>query len=88
MRRKCRSGHDDDVPQTINTPGRRALYNNLGKDEALALRIDEAVKKKRPHGWRGVQTRERVIKGIIDAIVDDEAEVERIFAIIRQHPEY
>ena len=88
LARKVQSGHDDDIPKTLNTPGRRALYNNLGKDAALALRIDEAVKRKRPHGWRGVQTRERVIKGIIDAIVDDEAEVERIFAIIRQHPEY
>ena len=88
LAKKVQSGHDDDVPKTLNTPGRRALYNNLGKDEALALRIDEAVKTKRPHGWRGVQTRERVIKGVIDAILNDEAEVERIFAIIRQHPEY
>lgn len=88
LAKKVEKGHDEDIPKTINTPGRRALYNNLGKDEALALRIDEAVKTKRPHGWRGIQTRERVIKGIIDAIVDDEAEVERIFAIIRQHPEY
>ena len=88
LAKKVQSGHDDDVPKTLNTPGRRALYNNLGKDEALALRIDEAVKTKRPHGWRGVQTRERVIKGVIDAILNDEAEVERIFSIIRQHPEY
>jgi type I restriction enzyme, R subunit len=88
LAKKVQSGHDDNVPKTLNTPGRRALYNNLGKNEALALKIDEAVKAKRPHGWRGVQTRERVIKGVIDAILNDEAEVERIFAIIRQHSEY
>ena len=88
LAKKVQVGHDDNIPKTINTPGRRALYNNLGKDEVLALKIDEAVKKKRPHGWRGVQTRERVIMGVIDAILDDEAEVERIFSIIRQHPEY
>ncbi|MCK7580578.1 MAG: hypothetical protein MZV65_36325 [Chromatiales bacterium] len=27
----------------MNTPAKRALYNNLGKDEALALAVDRAV---------------------------------------------
>ncbi len=35
------AGKAADTPEKLNTPGKRALYNNLGKDEALALKIDE-----------------------------------------------
>ena len=27
----------------MNTPAKRALYDNLGKNEALALQVDHAV---------------------------------------------
>ena len=54
----------------------------------LALRIDEAVKSTRPDGWRGVQAREQVIKAALYYILKDEAEVERIFLIVKQQREY
>ena len=47
-------GQAEEMPEKLNTPGKRALYNNLGHDEALALKIDETVRKTRPDGWRGV----------------------------------
>ncbi len=31
-------------PKALNTPGKRALYDNLGKDEALALAVDSSVR--------------------------------------------
>ena len=55
---------------------------------ALALEIDAAVKKVRPDGWRGVQAREQVIKAALYEILQDEAEVERIFLIIKAQREY
>jgi len=64
------------------------LFNNLGKNLDLALRIDEAVKRVRPDGWRGVQAREQVIKRALYDELKDEAEVERIFLIIKQQREY
>jgi type I restriction enzyme R subunit len=54
----------------------------------LALKIDAAVKRVRPDGWRGVQARERVIKAALYEILQDEAEVERIFLIIKAQREY
>ena len=74
--------------KTLDTPGRRALYNNLGQNEELALRIDTAVRRNRPDGWRGVQARERVIKAALHEVLQDVNEVERIFLIIRQQTEY
>jgi len=54
----------------------------------MALRIDEAVRKTRPDGWRDVQAREQVIKAALYGVLRDEAEVERIFLIIKAQREY
>ena len=94
LTKRLQAGHGDDTPEEMNTPGRRALFNNLGKDQALALRIDTRIKELRPDGWRGVPAREQVIKGAIyeelrgAASNGVEAEVERIFLIVKQQREY
>jgi type I restriction enzyme R subunit len=81
-------GKSDATPPTLDTQGKRALYNNLGENEDLALEIDAAVKGSRPDGWRGVEPKERAIKAAIYAILGNEDEVERIFAIIKAQTEY
>jgi type I restriction enzyme R subunit len=92
--KRLQAGHGDDTPEEVNTPGRRALFNNLGKDQGLALRIDARIKELRPDGWRGVPAREQVIKGAIYEALKGgssngvEAEVERIFLIVKQQREY
>ena len=55
---------------------------------ALALRIDAAIRRSRPDGWRGVQTRELVIKRALFEILRDAAEVERVFLIVKAQSEY
>ena len=97
------TGQADDTPTQLNTPGLRALYNNLKpfvREDAplydasrdtvleLSLRIDETVKKNRPDGWRGVQAREQIIKHALYDVLQDVAEAERIFLIIEQQKEY
>ena len=42
---KVQSGQTDETPKRLDTPGKRALYNNLHQDEALALKIDRNVKE-------------------------------------------
>ena len=54
----------------------------------LALQIDAMVKQVRPDDWRGVEPRERVIKQALFGILQDVAEVERIFLIIKAQKEY
>lgn len=43
----------DDLPARIQTPAQRSLYNNLGKDEVLAIAIDEAIKRVKKADWKG-----------------------------------
>jgi len=88
LAKRVNVAHADDTPESLSTAGRRALYNNLGHDEALAIKIDETVKNVRPDGWRGVQTREQVIKAALYGVLQNVDEVERIFLIIKQQKEY
>src|SRR5213080_3236119 len=34
-------------PKSLNTHGKRALYNNLGNDEQLAIVVDAAIQRKK-----------------------------------------
>lgn len=86
--KKVHGGQPEDTPKKIDTAAKRALFNNLNRDEVLALRIDEAVVTVRPDGWRGVQTREQVIKAALYGILNDMDEVERVFHIIKAQKEY
>ena len=54
----------------------------------LALRIDKTIRMTRPDGWRGVQARELVIKQALHGLLGDVDEVERLFLIVKQQPEY
>ena len=78
----------DDTPSSLNTAGKRSLYNNMGKDEALALKVDQAVQQVKPDGWRGELAKERIIKRALFGVLNDVNEVERIFLIIKEHKEY
>jgi type I restriction enzyme R subunit len=111
--KSVQTGRAGDTPERLNTPGKRALFNNLmpGRGEpgdgaaqetgapyagevaeralALALEIDETVRRVRPNAFRGNQARENVIKAALMPLLgDSQAEVERIFLIIRAQREY
>lgn len=82
------AGQADNTSAKLDTPGKRALYNNLNQNEDLALRLDAAVKQVRPDDWRGIQAREQVIKRALYDVLGDVAEVERIFPLIKAQREY
>lgn len=103
LARRVEAGIADDTPaQLRDRPALRALYNNL-KDGAqtsasrvsepnevldLALKVDEAVRKARYDAWRGNQAREQMIKRALYAVLKNEAEVERVFLIVKAQREY
>lgn len=86
--KKVQAGHEDSLPDELDTPGKRALYDNLGKNLELALKVHNTVKRKAPDGFRGVPVKEKVVKGAIFKVLNDIDEVERIFAIIFTQEEY
>ncbi|OGT34155.1 MAG: restriction endonuclease subunit R [Gammaproteobacteria bacterium RBG_16_51_14] len=51
----------------MNTPGKRALYDNLDKDEELALAVDAAVRSNRQDDWRGNAFKIKMVRNAIRA---------------------
>jgi type I restriction enzyme R subunit len=81
-------GKKDTTPATLRTPALRALYNNLGADEELAVKVHERIILYKPNGWRGVDTREKVVKKAIYDILGNVEDTERIFEIVKKQAEY
>jgi type I restriction enzyme, R subunit len=88
LAKRVNAGQAEEIPKTLDTPGKRALYNNLSQNEILALKIDETVKRTRPDGWRGIQAREQIIKAELYRVLQDVTEVDRIFSIVKAQAEY
>jgi type I restriction enzyme R subunit len=86
--RDIKAGHGRTYPAAMNTPGRKALFDNLGEDEELALSVDMAVRETAPHGWRIYAMRERRVKRCLTEILQDDETVERILEILKNHGEY
>jgi type I restriction enzyme R subunit len=85
---KVVKGVPDGAPAQINTPARRALFNNLGDNEQLAIKVDAAVRVARPADWRGDEIKERLIKRALLDVLGDADEVERVFLIVKAQGEY
>ncbi|WP_158860359.1 type I restriction endonuclease subunit R [Lunatibacter salilacus] len=104
LAQKVNSGKGDDTPSVMVTKGMRALYNNLNQNEELVIKMDVALKTQSPADWRGIKTKENIIKkNIYDVLLPEsehsmaaeplykygiEAEVVRIFEIIKNQSEY
>jgi len=75
-------------PKQLDTPAKRALYDNLGSDETLALTLDRAIRQTKKDGWRGNTIKKREVLYVIHQHVDDKAKVERIFELVKNQREY
>ena len=100
---QVQAGHADDLPEALKrSAGLRALFNNVApmgldiRDHEtehrtklqLAEQLDETVRRVRPANWRGNLAKENIIKQALLPLLGSEAEVERIFQIVKQQPEY
>jgi type I restriction enzyme R subunit len=80
---------NEDYPKSIRKSGAlRALYDNCGEDEELALCLHEAVMQSKQDRFRHNPVKEKHIKRELFKILKDESEVDRIFKIICEQEEY
>lgn len=75
-------------PQSINSKAKMAFYDNLAREEGLALTLDKIVKTTKRDGWRDNKLKEREIKLAIGKVLSDETEVEKVFNLIKNQEEY
>jgi type I restriction enzyme R subunit len=84
-------------PAALDTPGKRALYDNLASNEALAVAVEARVQQATQDGWRANAIKTRRVENAIraalregmasDAKVDDD-EVARILSLVTSRDEY
>lgn len=75
-------------PDSVNTPAKRALYDNLGKDEGLAIKVDDAVRTTKKDGWRGNKVKEREVLYAVLAVLPDETRAKSIFELVKNQRDY
>lgn len=78
-----------DYPKAIDSAAKRALYDNLERNEILAVKIDAAIRYIKKEAWIGDRVKEREVKyAIEDALGDVEADIEQILDIAKNQKEY
>ncbi len=78
-----------EYPGALDTPARRALYDNLGHDETVAVRVDTAVRYTRKDDWRGNHFKEKeVLNAVREELGEYETRAEEIFEIVKNQREY
>lgn len=85
--KKARGKSANSYPESIKTPGMRALYDNLGQNEYLAIRAHEVIKENALVGFRDNRLKQRkLIKALAKLLGDEMAQ--KIYDIIKLHDEY
>ena len=75
-------------PKSLNTRARRALYNNLGNNEQLAINLDKIIRETKKDGWRGNKIKEREVLYAIQDVLQDETLAKQIFELVKNQDEY
>ena len=79
----------ESYPTALNTAAKRALYDNLGRDEALALSVDNAVHESKQDDWRSNSFKTRRVKFAIKSVLNDNEELAtQILELVRNQREY
>jgi len=83
----------DRYPKTINTRGKRSLYDNLDNNHELAVRLDTAIRHSKKADWKDnnfkLRTVENAVKEELAAYgTNSDHEVKNVMEIIKNQSEY
>jgi type I restriction enzyme R subunit len=77
-----------DYPQAMNSSAKRALYDNLEKNEDVALAVDYAVLSSKKDGWRGHKVKEKEVRYAVKRVLNDDQLTDRIFELVKNQSDY
>jgi len=80
---------DTEYPDSIDSKGKRALYDNLNANDEIALAIDKAIVTIKADSWRGTKIKERAVEIAIKKTlkkfnITDVEKINLIFNIIKE----
>lgn len=73
----------------FDTPGKRALFDNLGKNLALVLAVDRSIRENRQDDWRNNPFKIRKIRFAIKAALNNDDELTaKTLELVKNQNEY
>ncbi|HEM8141385.1 TPA: type I restriction endonuclease subunit R [Providencia rettgeri] len=76
-------------PASMDTNPKRAFYDNFGKDELLATKIDSAIRYTKKADWVGDRFKEREIANAIrEETADYELDIQAVMELAKAQKEY
>lgn len=80
--------HPRKYPKLINSPAKKALFDNFKQDEQWVVSVDKAIKSSKRADWIGNQQKEREVMAAIYDIVQDKESVLKIIDLAKLQYEY
>lgn len=82
-----------DYPSSLNSAAKRALFDNLSKNEALAIELDQKILSTKKDGWRDNIQKSKAVRNAIATVLKergiiDDSEVHRIFDLVKNQRDY
>ena len=76
-------------PASLQTEALRSLYDNLDRQEALAIQLDKAIRSRKRADWRNNTMKEREVRRAIESVLGNDSElVDTIFDIVKAQRDY
>lgn len=75
-------------PKTLNTPAKRALYDNLDQDEERALAVDTAIRSSKQDDWMNNTFKTKAVRIAIKKALNDDRLADRVMGIAEKQEEY
>lgn len=80
-------------PKSLNSNAKRALYDNLNKNEDLANALNDKIVNTKKAGWRGNPIKEREVRIAVRNVlkefnIESADEIEGIFEIVKKQTDY
>lgn len=87
-RKVKRKDGQEAYPASINSDGRKAIYDTLEGNLELSVIVDETVKYNCKDGWRNNPIKERQLKGALHKVLPEDVELNMVMDVIRNQYEY
>jgi type I restriction enzyme R subunit len=89
LTRQAKNPGGKSYPASLTTRAKQALYDNLDKDEVMAIAVDNAVKESMQDGWRDNTIKVKKVKNAIKAALDQqERRADEILELVKKQHDY
>jgi type I restriction enzyme R subunit len=76
-------------PKTLDSRAKRALFDNLNRDEKLAIELDTEIIRTKKDDWRGNKIKEREVRNAIKKVLGkDGEELDKVFELVKNQNDY